>query len=688
VPENLTRQILREHLVDGDLRPGEPIGVRVDQTLLQDATGTMAFMQFEQLDVPRVQVTRAVQYIDHNVVQLDFKNPDDHRMLQAYCRRYGAHFSRPGNGISHYVSLERFARPGDILIGADSHTTTSGALGMIAIGAGGLDVAVAMAGHPYEIACPEVVEVRLEGTLRRPWVQAKDIILEMLRRLSTSGGKNKVFEFTGPGTADLSIPERGTIANMIAELGATSAVFPPDEQTRQWLEAQEREDDFAPLGPDDGCEYDDRVEIDLAALGPLVAKPHNPDNVVPVEEVEGTPVAQVCMGSSVNSGYADLALPGAILADRGGQIVHPEVVATATPGSRQILAAIAESGVYRQLVEGGVRMLEPVCGPCVGMGQAPPSDANSLRTFNRNFPGRSGTPDDRVYLCSPAVAAVSLLSGKIEDPRAYGDAPALLPMPGLKPYVDDVHIFAPADPEEAERIEIPRGPNIKTPPEHEPLEASLSARIATVQPDNISTGDLAPDGVEVMAFRSNIPAIAEFTFRHRDPDFRKRMQEWGRGFIVGGENYGQGSSREHAAIAPLHLGVRAVFAKSFARIHRRNLVAQGILALTFRDGADYDRAEVGQRWTLPNVREELRDGADEITVRLEDTGDEFKVTHDLAPKEREVLLCGGLLEFLRRTSEDRAAGTAAPHEDADADGAGDISRQREAADQGVGGQAG
>jgi 3-isopropylmalate dehydratase small subunit len=334
-----------------------------------------------------------------------------------------------------------------------------------------------------------------------------------------------------------------------------------------------------------------------------------------------------------------------------------------------------------------VRMLEPVCGPCVGMGQAPPSDANSLRTFNRNFPGRSGTPEDCVYLCSPAVAAVSMLSGKIEDPREYGDAPELLPMPTLKPYIDDVHIFAPAEPGEAERIEIPRGPNIKTPPEHRPLEDSLSARIATVQPDNISTGDLAPDGVEVMAFRSNIPAIAEFTFRHRDPDFRKRMQEWGSGFIVGGENYGQGSSREHAAIAPLHLGVRAVFAKSFARIHRRNLVAQGILALTFKDDADYDRAEVGACWTLPKVREELEAGAEEITVRIEDSGDELALTHDLAPKEREILLCGGLLELLRRASEREAAGTAAPHEE-DGDGAGDVSGQREADDQGVGGQAG
>jgi aconitate hydratase len=645
--ENLSRQILGEHLVEGELTPGSPIALRIDQTLLQDATGTMACMQFEQLGVERVQVDRAVQYVDHNVIQLDFKNPDDHRMLQALARKHGLHFSRPGNGICHYVHIERFAKPGGILVGADSHTTTSGALGMIAIGAGGLDVAVAMGGYPYEIACPEIVEVHLSGTLARPWVQAKDIILELLRRLSASGGKNKIFEFTGEGTRDLSVPERGTIANMIAELGATSAVFPPDDQTRDWLAHQQREDDFEELAPDDGCDYDERVEIDLGELGPLVAKPQNPDNVVPVEEVVGTELAQVCIGSSVNSGYFDLALPGAILADRDGQIVHPTITCTATPGSRQILMAIAESGVYRQLVEGGVRMLEPVCGPCVGMGQAPPSNANSLRTFNRNFPGRSGTPEDRVYLCSPAVAAVSMLTGKIADPREYGDPPDMLDPPELRPYVDDVHIFAPADEDEAESIEIPRGPNIKTPPEHEPLEESLEAKIATVQPDNISTGDLAPDGVIVMSYRSNIPAIAEFTFQHRDPEFRGRMKEWGSGFIVGGHNYGQGSSREHAALAPLQLGVKAVFAKSFARIHRRNLVAQGILALTFKDESDYDRAKVGETWSLPNVRQELEDGADEITVKIGESGDEFQVTHDFAPKEREILVSGGLLHYLQ-----------------------------------------
>jgi aconitate hydratase len=377
-----------------------------------------------------------------------------------------------------------------------------------------------------------------------------------------------------------------------------------------------------------------------------VAKPHSPDNVVAVEEAAGTPIEQVCIGSSVNSAYLDLALPGALLASGEGREVHERVTATATPGSRQILVAIAESGVYRQLVEGGVRMLEPVCGPCVGMGQAPPSNANSLRTFNRNFPGRSGTPEDQVYLCSPAVAAVSMLHGEIRDPREHGEPPELLEMPELKPYTDDRHIFPPAPEDEAASIEIPRGPNIKTPPEHTPLEDELSAKIATVQPDNISTGDLAPDGVIVMSYRSNIPAIAEFTFQHRDPEFRKRMQEWGSGFIVGGENYGQGSSREHAALAPLQLGVRAVFAKSFARIHRRNLVAQGILALTFKDESDYDRAQVGDTWSLPHVKEELEDGAEEITVKIEDSGEEFSVTHDLAAKEREILVSGGLLHYL------------------------------------------
>ena len=430
---SLTNQILREHLVDGELRPGSPIALRIDQALLQDATGTMALMQFEELGIPRVKVDRAVQYVDHNVVALDHKNPDDHRMLQSLARRYGLQYSRPGNGISHYIHMERFGKPGATLLGADSHATQAGCLGMIAIGAGGLDVAVVLGGHPYEIECPAVLEVWLDGRLARPWVQAKDIILELLRRLTASGGKNKVLEFTGPGSADLTVPERATIANMVADLGATAGVFAPDAQTRDWLARQQRLEDYADIGPDPGAQYDERIEIDLDELTPLVAKPHNPDNVVAVEEVVHTEIAQVCIGSSVNSGYADLALPAAVLGDRGGQIVHPQIAATATPGSRQILAAIVESGVYRQLSDGGVRMLEPVCGPCVGMGQAPPSNANSLRTFNRNFPGRSGTAEDSVYLCSPAVAAVSLLSGRIEDPREYGVREVVCPHPSPQP---------------------------------------------------------------------------------------------------------------------------------------------------------------------------------------------------------------------------------------------------------------
>lgn len=648
MPENLTRRILREHLVDGELKPGSPVSLRIDQALLQDATGTMALMQFEELEVARVKTSRAVQYVDHNVVALDYKNPDDHRMLQALARKHGLHFSRPGNGISHYIHMERFGRPGETLLGADSHTTQAGCLGMIAVGAGGLDVAVVLGGHPYEISCPEVVEVWVEGRLARPWVQAKDVILELLRRLTASGGKNRIFEFTGPGTADLDVPERATIANMIADLGATAAVFAPDARTREWLQCQDRLGDLVEVAADDGAEYDERIEVDLSALGPLVAKPHNPDKVVDVEELVGTEVAQVCIGSSVNSGYNDLALPAAVLADRGGQIVHPTVSATATPGSRQIQQAITESGVYRQLSEGGVRMLEPVCGPCVGMGQAPPTGANSLRTFNRNFPGRSGTPEDSVFLCSPAVAAVALLTGRIEDPRQYGPVPELAPMPALRPYIEDVHIFAPAAEEEAGRIEIPRGPNIRRPPRHEPMAETLVARVATVQPDDISTGDLAPDGAEVMAYRSNVPAIAEFTLRHRDRDFGKRLREWGGGLIVAGHNYGQGSSREHAALAPLHLGVKAVIAKSFARIHRRNLIAQGIPALTFADEADYDRAELGQTWELPALKQELLDGADVITARIRDCGQELALAHDFTDSERQVLVCGGLLSYLRR----------------------------------------
>jgi aconitate hydratase len=639
---SLARTILEEHLVRGELVPGTEIGLRIDQALAQDATGTMALMQYELFEVERIQVETAVVYVDHNILQIDFKNPDDHRFLQAMAAKYGAWFSRPGNGICHYIHCERFAAPGKTLIGADSHTTQSGSCAMIAIGAGGLDVAVCMAGHPFELPCPKIVGVQLENELARPWIQAKDVILELLRRRGVRGGRGRVFEFCGPGVATLSYTERGTIANMIAELGATGAVFPSDEQTRVWLEEQGRAEDYVELPTGVQGDFDEEEEIDLAALVPLVAKPSSPGNVVPVEEVVGTKLAQVCIGSSVNSSYEDLALVGSVL--RGGRISDQLVSSTATPGSRQILDQITRSGTYVDLLTAGVRMLEPACGPCVGMGQAPPSGSASLRTFNRNFPGRSGTADDQVYLCSPAVAAAAMLTGVISDPRELPDVevPA---RPAARPEVVQKHILEPAPAEEAAGIEIPRGPNIKPPPMHEPLPEELEMRVLIVAPDDISTGDLSPDGATVMAYRSNVPAIAEFTFQHRDKEFPRRAKEWGGGFIVAGHNYGQGSSREHAALAPLQLGVRAVIAKSFARIHRRNLIAQGIVPLLFKDEADYDKAELGQTWRISGLHGVVH-GEDELGCEIREDGT-IVLTHDLLPREREIVVAGGLIRYLR-----------------------------------------
>src|SRR5919108_1118619 len=542
---SLARTILEEHLVRGELKPGTEIALSVDQTLAQDATGTMAMMQLEGFGVERAQVETAVVYVDHNILQIDFKNPDDHRFLQAMAAKYGAWFSRPGNGICHYVHCERFATPGKTLIGADSHTTQSGSCAMIAIGAGGLDVAVCMAGHPFELPCPKVVGVHLQNDLLRPWIQAKDIILELLRRRGVRGGRGYVFEFFGPAVASLSYTERGTIANMIAELGATGAVFPADEQTRAWLEEQGRAEDFVELEPGGGGGFDGEEAVDLAALTPLVARPSSAGDVVPVEEVAGTELAQVCIGSSVNSSYEDLALVGAVLS--GARVSEHLVSATATPGSRQILDQITRSGTYADLLGAGLRMLEPACGPCVGMGQAPPSGAASLRRFNRNFPGRSGTADDQVYLCSPAVAAASMLTGVISDPRELDDID-FPERPAARPEVVQKHILESAPAEEAATIEVPRGPNIKPPPEQKPLPDDLQLRVLIVAPDDISTGDLSPDGATVMAYRSNVPAIAEFTFQHRDKEFPRRAKEWGGGFIVAGHNYGPGSSREHAPL--------------------------------------------------------------------------------------------------------------------------------------------
>ncbi|MFL6224240.1 MAG: aconitate hydratase [Actinomycetes bacterium] len=638
----MTGKILQDHLVSGRLDAGEEIALRIDQTLLQDATGTMACMEFEALGLDRVRVDLAVQYIDHNMLQFDHRNADDHLFLQGCAARYGLHYSRAGNGICHQVHTERFARPGATLLGADSHTPTSGACGSIAIGAGGLEVALAMAGYPFQTPTPIVVGVHLEGKLP-PWVASKDLILWLIRRYTVKGGLNRIFEFTGPGVAELPVTQRATVCNMITELGGTTAIFPSDAQTRRFLARQQREDQWVELGPDDDAQYDEEVQVDLGSLEPLIARPHQPDNVVPVEEVAGTPVFQVCFGSSVNSWYEDLAIPAAMLA---GRHLPPTTVGTISPGSRQILTTITTSGVLEDLERAGLRILEPACGPCVGIGQAPPTGKASVRTFNRNFKGRSGTVDDQVYLASPATTAATGLHGEITDPRTLGDPPAV---DDPDPVVDDFMLLAPPPPEEAERIEIIRGPNIKKPPIPPPLPEAFSGRVLIVLPDNISTGSMAPDGAIVMADRSNVPAIAEYTFMKEDPEFVQRAKDWDGGFIVGGENYGQGSSREHAALAPLALGVRCVLAQGFARIHRRNLIAQGLLPLTI-DKATHDRLEVGDELTIADLHQAVDGGAGQVEVQVKGK-DGFAAELDLSPRERKVVMAGGVLNQLREQEE-------------------------------------
>jgi aconitate hydratase len=640
-PRNLTRKLLGDHLLEGDLVPGEEMDLSVDQILIEDATGSMTALQFEVLEADRVDVPLAVMYVDHNVLQIDDKNMDEHRFLQSFSAHYGIRYSRPGNGISHYVHLERFARPGELLVGADSHSTMAGALGMFAVGAGGLDVAVAMAGHGFSLECPGVVGVELRGELPG-WVQSKDIILELLRRYGVRGGVGRVFDFTGEGVSTLSVTDRGTICNMITELGATAAVFPSDERTREWLEAQRREDDYVPLAADSDASYDEIEVIELAELEPLIAKPSSPGNVVPVREVAGTGTVQVCVGSSVNSSYEDLATAAAILREN---VVHPRIEMTVTPGSRQILDTISKSGVYQDLVAAGARMLEPICGPCIGVGQAPSAGVPSVRTFNRNFPGRSGTSGDEVYLCSPATAAATALRGEISDPRELGEPPTIAPAPS-DPNMDDRQILDPPPPEEARNIEIVRGPNIVPPPEGQPLPEELEGRVVIVVEDDVSTGDMAPDGALGMSLWSNIPECAKYMFRRQDPEFHDRALEWGGGFIVGGHNYGQGSSREHAALAPLHLGIRTVVARSFARIHRRNLISQSVLPLLFREEDDYERVSQGDMWKIEGVREAITAGEQTLVVNSND-GTQIGLEIRLSPREREVLLAGGTLKFLR-----------------------------------------
>ena len=649
---NLTQKILTEHLVAGGLEPGSEISLRVDQGLLQDTTGTMGFLQLEELGVDRIKIPFAIVYVDHNILAIDHKNPDDHMFLRSFAQKHGIHFSRPGTGICHYLHMERFAKPGQILLGADSHTVMAGSVSMIAIGAGGLDVAVALAGHPFVLAMPKITEVRLEGRLG-PWVQAKDIILELLRRRDVKGGVGRIFEFTGPGVATLSVPQRGTICNMIAELGATTGIFPSDARTKEWLEQQRRSGDFTELAADGGAAYDEREEIDLAKLEPLIAKPSSPGNVVPVREVAGTKVQQVCVGSSVNSGYEDLAIVAQVLK---GKTIDCEVFMTVTPGSKQILDALAGGGAYQALIAAGARMLEPACGPCVGMGQAPPTGSVSVRTFNRNFPGRSGTDNDQVYLCSPTTAAATALRGVITDPRDLGEEPAFA-TPAMDPAVDDSNILVPPPPAEAAQIRVIKGPNIQPPPRQVPLADTLEGETIIKLGDNVSTGDLSPDGAVVMALRSNVNAIAEFTFRRFDPTFPARAREKGGGFIVAGQNYGQGSSREHAALAPKALGIRAVIAQSFARIHRRNLIAQGLAPLTFTSEADLGRIEQGDTITIAGLRAALESNTtDEVVIARTSRGEEIPVGASFLPGEAKTLLAGGLLAELRAGGENLSAG--------------------------------
>jgi aconitate hydratase len=642
-PQNLTHKLLRAHLQSGELVPGGDVTVAVDQVLIEDATGTMCAMQFEMLHADGgtggAAVPLAIIYVDHNVLQIDDKNMQDHRYLHSFAQRYGLLYSPPGHGISHYVHLERFARPGGLLLGADSHSTLAGAVGMFATGAGGLEVAVAMADYGFDLPCPRVVGVELTGRLGAG-VEPKDVILELLRRHGVRGGRGSVFEFFGDGVATISTTGRATICNMVVETGATAGVFPADEETHRWLAAQDREDQFTPQAADPGAPYDEVERIDLSTLEPLLARPPSPGDVVPVAEMAGTALVQVCVGSSVNSSYEDLATVAATLR---GRSVAPGLVLTVTPGSRQILDTIIRSGVYGDLFDSGARMLEPVCGPCVGIGQAPVRARPSLRTFNRNFPGRSGTLDDAVYLCSPATAAASALTGVVTDPRTVAP-PALRPAPAPDTSIHDRHIVAPPPAEHRGAVVVERGDNLVPPPRPGPLPEAIDARVLIVVPDDISTGDMAPDGAIAMSVWSNIAACAEFMFRRLDPEFPARARDWGGGVVVGGHNYGQGSSREHAALAPLHLGVRVIAAGSYARIHRRNLIAVGIVPLVI---ADADRAvtEVGETWHIPGLGAAVRSGAESVIATTEERDIALQLA--LSAGERAVLAAGGLLAHVR-----------------------------------------
>ena len=639
----LTEKILSAHLVEGEMVKGSEIGIRIDQTLTQDATGTMAYLEFEAMGVPRVKTERSVAYIDHNTLQSGFENADDHRFIGSVCKKHGIYFSRPGNGICHQVHLERFGVPGKTLIGSDSHTPTGGGIGMIAIGAGGMDVAVAMGGGTYYITCPKVVKVNLTGRLQ-PWVAAKDVILEVLRRLSVKGGVGKVIEYCGEGVKTLSVPERATITNMGAELGATTSIFPSDEVTLEFLKAQDRADVWQPLSADADAEYDEVVEINLSGLVPLAACPHSPDNVKSCAEIGEMKIDQVCIGSCTNSSLLDMLKVAHILK---GKTVHPDVSLSIAPGSKQVLNMLAENGALAIMIDAGARILESACGPCIGMGQSPNSKGISLRTFNRNFEGRSGTKDGQIYLVSPELAAASAITGVLTDPRTLGEMPEFkLPE---KFTINDNMIVEPAPEAEMDSVEVLRGPNIKPFPVSEPMSKDIDAKCSLKVGDNITTDHIMPAGAKILPLRSNIPKISQFCFAVCDESFHDRALEMGRSVIVGGSNYGQGSSREHAALAPLYLGVKAVIVKSFARIHMANLINAGIVPLTFENEADYDRIDQEDEIRIENIADQIKAGS-VIKCTNVTKGFDFNVVGDFSQRQKDMLYAGGLLNYTKQNA--------------------------------------
>lgn len=636
--KNLVQKIIEKHLVEGEIKKGAEIAIKIDQTLTQDATGTMAYLQFEAIGIPRVKTELSVSYVDHNTLQTGFENADDHRFLRTFASKYGIYFSAPGNGICHQIHLERFGIPGKTLLGSDSHTPTGGGIGMLAIGVGGLDVAVAMAGYPFYLVMPEVVKVKLTGQLPA-FVTAKDVILEILRRLTVKGGVGKIFEYSGDGVKTLSVPERATITNMGAELGATTSIFPSDDITREFLVAEGRENDFVYLEADADAVYDDEIEIDLSTLEPLIACPHSPDNVVKVKEVEGMPVDQVCVGSCTNSSYKDLVTVAKLLK---GKKIQPCVSLVISPGSKQVMETLDKDGYLYDIISSGARILENACGPCIGMGQSPATGAVSLRTFNRNFEGRSGTKDAKVYLCSPEVAIASAIYGVIKDPRVFGEKiDVILPKTFL---INDNLIFPPSD--NPDSVDILRGPNIKPLPIAKELSDTLYGSVLIKVGDNITTDHIMPAGSKVLPLRSNIPAISKYVFSAIDNTFADRAMKSGGGFIVGGENYGQGSSREHAALAPMYLGIKAVIAISFARIHRSNLINFGIIPFVFENSADYEVIEQGDDLEILEFKDALKRNLP-VTVINKTKNKSFNVKANLTERQAEIILKGGLLNFVK-----------------------------------------